>query len=779
MFQQKKEKGMKRLTWLFLIATLTLQAQADVPEPNGVWEFNAPDPSMATIGAPLELVGSAQDITGLDAGDDAIRIGEGSYYICTHGIAPNGDGAKVNEWTLLIDFSYPSSSRSDPPNGYNDLFQTDPTNASDADWTINSSGAIGIGAVGYTSAYGYTTEANTWYRLVVVVDNGVRHDVYVDGVEIFQGNEQGIDGRFSLAETLLLFCAGNNQDRDDAPIDVSTVAIWDTPLSAAEVSTLGLVGDRFFSQKVASNPTPADGSDDVLITTDLAWAPGEYAATHNVYFGPSWEDVDTAAPAALIAEGLALDVNSLDIGRLDFGETYYWRVDEVNGAPDFDLFEGKVWSFTTEPFAYPIEGVIATSNADSEAGAGPENTVNGSGLNENDEHSTASPDMWLTSPVADEPLYIEFEFDHVYKMYELLVWNYNVQFELLLGFGVKNATVEYSENGVDWAVLGDVELAQATAKADYTANTTIDLQGVAAQYVRLTVNGGFGMMGQYGLSEVRFLHIPASARQPQPADGAADVDLDTILSWRAGREAAAHDVYLGADLDSLDLVDTTDETTVAPGTLLLGRTYYWRVDEVNEAASPTTWEGAVWSFSTKEYLTVEDFESYDDEDNRIYDTWLDGWVNETGSTVGYLNAPFAERSIVYSGRQSMPLAYDNSLAPFYSEAERDLGGVDWTVGGADMLRIYVQGSVDNGPGGVYVALEDSAGHVAVVTHPDEALLTANTWREWTIPFDDFSGVNLGAVRMIYVGVGDRDNPASGGTGLVFIDDIAFGCPIVE
>jgi len=243
---------MKRLTLsLFAVLALAVQAQAAIPEPTGLWEFNGPDPNAATIGAPLELVGLAEEIFGIDEADGAITIGEGSYYVCTHGVAPNGDGAKVNEWTLLIDFAYVPSSLNDPPNGYNDLFQTDPTNASDSDWTINSSGAVGIGAVGYTSAVGFSTEADIWYRMVVVVDNGVLHDVYFDGELILQGNQQGIDGRFSLEETLLLFAAGNDQDGDDAPIDVSTVAIWDTPLAASEVLTLGLAGDSVFVQNVA------------------------------------------------------------------------------------------------------------------------------------------------------------------------------------------------------------------------------------------------------------------------------------------------------------------------------------------------------------------------------------------------------------------------------------------------------------------------------------------------------------------------------------------------
>ena len=178
---------MKRYSCWFLIVMLTSHLRAGIPEPKGTWEFNTPDTTGATVGAPLEIVGFAQIVPGVNAQDGAISIGEGSYYVCSHGISPNGGGAKVNEWTLLIDFSYPLSSLSDPPNGYNDLFQTDPTNTDDADWTINSSGAIGIGAVGYSGAFGYTTGPNTWYRMVVVVDNGVRHDLYVDGVEILKG----------------------------------------------------------------------------------------------------------------------------------------------------------------------------------------------------------------------------------------------------------------------------------------------------------------------------------------------------------------------------------------------------------------------------------------------------------------------------------------------------------------------------------------------------------------------------------------------------------------
>ncbi len=278
-------------------------------------------------------------------------------------------------------------------------------------------------------------------------------------------------------------------------------------------------------------------------------------------------------------------------------------------------------------------------------------------------------DMWLGLPAGDEPVYIQYEFPKVEKLYEMWVWNYNVEFELVLGFGLKDVTIEYSTDGVDWTVLKDAELARASATAGYQHNTVVDFEGVAAKYVRLTVNSNWGVLAQYGLSEVRFLQVPVQAREPQPADAATDVDLATTLAWRVGRESTSHEVYFGTDLNDLPLVDTVDQANFTPGELDFGTTYYWRVDEIGDEA----WAGDVWSFATQEYALIDGFEDYNNDveaGTTIFDTWIDGWVNGNGSTVGYFDAPFAEQAIVHSGGQSMPLAYDNSSSPFYSEAQR-------------------------------------------------------------------------------------------------------------
>jgi hypothetical protein len=205
------------------------------------------------------------------------------------------------------------------------------------------------------------------------------------------------------------------------------------------------------------------------------------------------------------------------------GTTYYWRVDEVNAPPDSTVYKGNVWSFSTEPVGYPIGGanIAATASSVGQADFGPENTINGSGLDADDLHSTEATDMWLSG---NELLgaWIQYEFDKVYKLHEMWVWNSNQVFEALFGFGLKGVTVEYSANGTEWTALSDVpEFAKAPGMAGYAHNTTVDFGGAVAQYVRLTVNSNWGgILPQYSLSEVRFFHIPVSAigeRAERPA----------------------------------------------------------------------------------------------------------------------------------------------------------------------------------------------------------------------------------------------------------------------
>jgi len=503
----------------------------------------------------------------------------------------------------------------------------------------------------------------------------------------------------------------------------------------------------------------------------LSWTPGEFAPAtngHTVYFSDSFNDVNDGIG------GIAQDANSYTRPqRLDLGTTYYWRVDEVNGPPDYTVYEGGVWSFTTELFAYPIENITATASSAHQADMGPEKTIDGSGLDANDLHSREKSDMWLSST---EPngAWIEYQFDKVYKVYEMWIWNSNQTIESLVGFGLKDVTIEYSTNGTDYTTLGTThEFARAPGVDGYEHNITVDFGGVGAKYVKLKANSNWGgIMPQYGLSEVRFLHIPVNARKPYPDSGATGVEPDVVLGWRAGREAVTHDVYLSTDeqavIDGTAPVATVAETSYGPLSLDLSTTYYWKVNEVNEAEIPTTWESNIWSFTVADFIVVDDFESYNDldptdpESNRIFLAWLDGYeVPTNGCLVGYDQPPFAEQTIVHGGKQSMPLAYSNTGGAVYSEAKRTFAAPqNWTEAGTQILVLYFHGAEGN-TGQLYVKVDGSK----VVYGGDAADIAKVEWKQWNIDLAPL-GAGLQNVTKLSIGI-----DGSGASGTLYFDDI--------
>jgi regulation of enolase protein 1 (concanavalin A-like superfamily) len=462
---------------------------------------------------------------------------------------------------------------------------------------------------------------------------------------------------------------------------------------------------------LATDPKPAAGQTDVPFDVTLSWTAGEFAATHDVYVGLSAADVGNAsrtAPLGVLASQNQNDSSFAPAGS-QFGQTYYWRVDEVDASAS-KIVKGEVWSFTVEPLAYAIKTVTATASS-AQANMGPENTVNGSGLSANDQHSTEASQMWMSA--GTQPNWIQYQFDQAYKLTEMWVWNSNQMIETFVGFGAKDVTIEYSEDGVAWTTLAGVPVfAQATGAASYTYNTTVDFGGALAKYVKLTLSASWGGLAQTGLAEVRFFQTPVQAREPQPASGATGVDLNVTLNWRQGREAASHEVYFSSDQNAVTngtapAVTVTDHS-YSPASLQFGTTYYWKVDEIGAAATPGTQTGAVWSFTSQEYAAIDDFESYNDDDNRIYDTWLDGVVNNNGSIVGYFQAPFAEQTIVHGGKQSMPFEYNNVKTPYFSEIDQAWDKAqNWTSNGATGLSLWIRGNpvrfLDKGNGAFTVS----------------------------------------------------------------------------
>ncbi len=222
----------------------------------------------------------------------------------------------------------------------------------------------------------------------------------------------------------------------------------------------------------------------------------------------------------------------------------------------------------------------------------------------------------------------------------------------------------------------------------------------------------------YALSQAEIeramLGDPRLAWNPMPTNTAlTDVEKALPLSWTPGEQAAQHDVYLGTDETAVDSADTSDTTGIYQGRydpnsytppegVEPNQVYYWRIDEVNTDESVS--KGRTWSFTVADYLIVDDFEDYDDDGNRIYSTWSDYFVNNTGMTVGYFDPPYAERTIVHGGSQAIYMHYDNDGTVnegttyeqggtlLYSEVDRQWEvAQDWTRKDVESLMLWFRG----------------------------------------------------------------------------------------
>jgi hypothetical protein len=632
---------------------------------------------------------------------------------------------------------------------------------------------------------------NGWHHVVVTIDSdNSTIALYLDGTKAVSGAM--VANKLSYMGTTFYNWIGRGQhDTPSFKGYLDDFCIFSRVLAPQEIVALEAGGG--LGRGLASRPAPADREADVRRNTVLQWTAGCSANTHNVYLGDSFEAIESADTGSPLLVSSGQSATTYDPGCLEFGRTYYWRVDEVNAPPDKTVFRGDVWSFTVEPYAYPISAASVTATASSSmSGRGPEKTIDGSGLNPMDGHSTVLTDMWQTAKGTSLPAWIQYEFDKPYQLNKMLVWNYNGESFLAIQ-GAKEVIVEYSLDGATWTPLAGVsEFPMASGTAGHPSDITVDFGNVAAQYVKITVKSNYaaGLYSQCGLSEVRLLAVPVTARNPRPAPDANNADPRSLLTWRPGREADHHRVYVGQQEAAVRAgtapVHTTTEGQIAGAQLdlQLGQKYYWRVDEVNDTRVPAVWPGAIWAFTTAPYLAVDDFESYGNTlSDQPFQTWIDGVGfilpepgnpgNNTGAVVGhdiwsagsgYYNGFIMETAIAHGGQQALPLYYDNSGAgglQKYSQTDRTfVPAQDWTQFGITTLVLHFYGSPGN-TGQLYVKI----GNLKIPYPGNAADLATEAWTPWEIDLT-FRAAAVRAVSTLSIGV-----DGSGAGGMLYIDDI--------
>ncbi len=538
---------------------------------------------------------------------------------------------------------------------------------------------------------------STWYNLTWVPgDLAVSHQIYIS--ESFDDvNEAGIEPITSAAS----FTIVGFGDPFPAGLTPGATYYWrvdEVNEAAAGSPWKGDIWSFSVRPKTAWNPVPSDGAMFVDPDTDLSWSPGVGAAVYYVYFADNFEDVNTAEGAAFITE------TTYDPGPLEPGKTYYWRVD----GSDFKTTQrGKVWRFTT--------------------------TIPGGGL---------LGEYFNTMDLRGQPVL--------------------TRIDPLIDFDYGNGSPEpgvVNDDGFSVRWRGEVKAAFTEDYTFYTrtndgsrlwideklildkwawVNRVVDTRSEPIQLVaghRYSVR--MEWFNEDGAAEAHLLWesasepkaiIPAAAFTPpvraggpSPANGAVDVTLVPILRWSSGIDAASHDVYFGTDEQVVANATkaspeykgskTPGAESYDPGKLAWHTTYYWRIDEVNDLNPDSPWTGNVWSFTTGDFIVVDDFESYNDIDppdpasDRIFESWIDGFATtDNGALVGNDLPPYTEQTIIHGGRQSMPYLYDTNFKR--SEATLTLAYPrDWTEEGVAELSLWFRGY----PGSVGSFAEAPAG----------------------------------------------------------------------
>ena len=587
-----------------------------------------------------------------------------------------------------------------------------------ADGTLRYLHRYPLGTGGGTNIYTTTSyDDGEWYHAVMVksVDTIT---LYINGEQLDSTTDTSV---YTPGDAFGVALGCLDDERGLArmfPGAMDDIRIYNRPMSQEEIQAFMVLEPWPY----ASGPTPADGANHEDTWVNLNWQAGKFAVSHDVYIGDNFDDVNAGAESTF--QGNQADT-FIVAGFPGFaypdglvpGTRYYWRVDEINNDNTDSPWKGDVWSFLVPPkIAYSPD---------------PADTAESVGLE------------------------------------VVLTWT--------PGYGAKLHTVYFGDNFDD---VNNASGGLAQAPLSYIPDP---LKMAKTYYWRVDEFDVFST--QKG--DVWSFTTEGAVGGPNPAKGALNVTQIPVLTWMPGVFADTHEIYFGTDKDAVKNADTSSpeykgsgklgSESYEPGQLEWNTTYYWRIDEANNANPGSPWKGNIWSFTTADFLIIDDFEAYnginegEEGSNRIYLAWVDGYDDPlNGSQVGHLDIPFYEETIVHSGNKSMPIYYDNAVGK--SEATFTLtSNRDWTVNGVNTLTIWFRGGFANDAEPMYVVINGTAG--LDNDNPEAARNTV--WTQWNIDLQVFAdqGINLTNVDTITLGFGDRSNPVAGGAGVVFFDDI--------
>jgi hypothetical protein len=525
--------------------------------------------------------------------------------------------------------------------------------------------------------------------------SAVSHDVYFS--DNFDDVNEGTPDAFHGNQGLEFFIVGFAGNPYPDGLVFGTTYYWridEVNEAHPDSPWKGAVWSFTVPPKKAYNPVPADGTKFLEPDVRLTWAVGFDTKLHYVYFGDNFDDVD--AGTGDTAKGLA-GSPSFTPGTLELDKTYYWRIDEFDG---FETHKGDTWSFTTAGTGGGIRADYYTgTNFETLALTRTDPQINFDWGDPGGPDPAVGDDSFSARWTGE----VEAAFTETYTFYPR------------------------TDDGVRLWIDGQLLVDRWVNRSPAEDKATIDLiAGTTYSLVMEYYEDTGGAVAELSWSSPRTpkqiipqaaLALPLKASSPSPRSGSVDVSQTTDLIWGPGDEAASHEVYFGTDEEAVRNATAASpeykgtkamgNEVYDPGKLEWAATYYWRIDEINPTNPDSPWVGNVWSFTTADFLIIDDFEIYDADQNQIWFSWHDGLGygtigvdpyfagNGTGAAVGdETTNSFTEETIVHGGSQSMPLFYDNNKQgyAYYSETEKTLTSPrDWTEGDVANLTLWFRG----------------------------------------------------------------------------------------
>jgi hypothetical protein len=185
---------------------------------------------------------------------------------------------------------------------------------------------------------------NEWVHVcAMVIDD--HHQYYINGEDAgSSGSGITLPGTSDTATVVI----GNARDANREFLGMmDDVRIYRRGLTQEEVQA----AMESQGQPQAFGPYPEDGAmhEDTWVT--LTWSPGDFAVSHDVYFGENFDDVNEGLGDTLRGN---ITEEFFIVGFIGYpypdgfdpGTTYYWRIDEVNDANTASPWKGDIWRFT-------------------------------------------------------------------------------------------------------------------------------------------------------------------------------------------------------------------------------------------------------------------------------------------------------------------------------------------------------------------------------------------------------------------------------------------------